>query len=77
LRLLWPSGAEKQKAARHRAAAIGGWRALGLAGLGLHLNRFLLALDVAFTTLAFLHFVGLSAHNFFTLPNWFCWLTEL
>ena len=55
----------------------------GLLGLGrslradLCLDLLFFALDVALATLTFLHFVGLSAHNFFTLPNWFCWLAGL
>lgn len=46
---------------------------LGL-GLGFHLGRCRAALVVTVATLTLLHFVGLSAHNFFTLPNCFCWL---
>ncbi len=61
------TGRLKSEAAR--SALLG----LGL-GLGLHLGRRRPALVVAFATMTLLHFIGLSAHNFFTLPNCFCWL---
>lgn len=69
----------KEKAARGRAAQMGEWLASALLGrgFGFGLGRDLEALDVSLTTTTFLHFVGLSAHNFFTLPNCFCWLAAL
>ncbi len=49
---------------------------LGL-GLGFELGCGISALVVSLPTPTVLHFVGLSAHNFFTLPNCFCWLARL